>query len=152
MRLDTDEARRRFATARVARLATVGSLTGADAEEGPGDGAIQPHLVPVTFAAEGEQIFIAVDAKPKTTKELKRLRNIREHPRVSLLVDHYAEEWDALWWVRADGVAQIIQEEPDRADPVRLLGEKYEQYVRTPPEGPVIAVTVRRWVGWSASA
>jgi hypothetical protein len=32
-------------------------------------------------------------------------RCLSENPRVSLLVDRYAEYWTQLWWVRADGDA-----------------------------------------------
>ena len=96
--LDVDDARRRFAAARVARLATVA-----------GDG--QPHLVPVVFAVEGDTVLIAVDAKPKRHRALKRLRNIADHPAVSLLVDHYDDDWSALWWVRADGVATVTDDD-----------------------------------------
>lgn len=141
MKLDRDSARSRFASARVARLATV--------DDTVGDG--QPHAVPVTFAAEGDQVFMVVDAKPKSSRDLKRLRNIRAHPRVCLLADHYEEDWQALWWVRADGVAEIIEEEAARAAPVRLLARKYPQYRTDAPTGQVIAVAVERWVGWTAS-
>lgn len=141
MKLGTDDARRRFAEARVARLATVGET----------DRAFWPHLVPVTFAATGDRIVTAVDAKPKTSRDLKRLRNIRAHPEVCFLADHYTEDWNALWWVRADGLAGVLEDERERAEPVRLLAAKYEQYRRQGPDGPVIAVTVRRWTGWAAS-
>ncbi len=82
VRLTEEEARVRLAGARVARLATAGA-----------DG--QPYLVPVTFAVDDDLIYITVDHKPKTTTKLKRLRNIRENPRVALLADHYADDWDA---------------------------------------------------------
>lgn len=142
MRLDGSEARDRFAQARVARLATVGEATGEDP---------QPHLVPVTFAVEGDRILTAVDAKPKGSKELKRLRNIRAHPRVSLLADHYADDWDALWWVRADGTAAVLVDPASVDATVPLLADKYDQYRQQPPRGPVVAVGVHRWVGWAAS-
>ena len=77
--MTTGEARVRFAGARVARLATTGS-----------DG--QPHLVPITFAVDGDLICTAVDYKPKTTPNLRRLRNIQQNPRVALLADHYADD------------------------------------------------------------
>jgi PPOX class probable F420-dependent enzyme len=142
-----DEARRRFTAARVARLATV-------------DEAGRPHLVPVVFAVragawEGraDGIVTAVDGKPKTTTRLKRLRNIAAHPAVCLLVDAYGEDWDWLWWARADGEARVLG--ADAADPaVRAalgwLGDKYAQYRDRPPAGPVVAVTVLRWSGWRA--
>ena len=67
----------------------------------------RPHLVPVVFAVHEEVIYTAVDAKPKTTQRLRRLANIERNPQVTLLVDHYDEDWTQLWWVRADGVATI---------------------------------------------
>lgn len=143
MKLDGSAARERFTRQRVARLATVGEAAGEN---------LQPHVVPVTFAVDGDRILTAVDAKPKGSKDLKRLRNIRAHPRVSLLADHYAEDWDALWWVRADGVATVLEDEAAIDPPVRLLARKYEQYARQPPRGPVIDVEVHRWVGWTASS
>ncbi len=127
----------RVARARVARLATVGA-----------DG--RPHLVPVTFAVHGDVIVIAVDHKPKTTTNLRRLRNIRENDQVSLLVDHYDEDWRRLWWVRVDGTARILVDEAERAEPVAWLCAKYEQYRERPPTGPVIRIAVRNVVNWSA--
>jgi PPOX class probable F420-dependent enzyme len=139
MRLTEAEARRRLAGARVARLATVG-------EDG------QPHLVPVTFAVDGDRIYTAVDQKPKTTTQLRRLRNIRENPRVALLADHYAEDWNTLWWVRVDGDARIVEDSAAARHPLDLLAEKYEQYVRARPAGPVIVIDAGRWAGWAGWA
>ncbi|WP_199432079.1 TIGR03668 family PPOX class F420-dependent oxidoreductase [Qaidamihabitans albus] len=138
MRLDAREARRRFGAAPVARLATAGA-----------DGA--PHLVPVTFAVEGDTVVFAVDFKPKTSTNLRRLRNIAANPAVSFLVDHYDDDWARLWWVRADGTASITEEETARQEPVRLLREKYPQYAERPPEGPVVSTEVSAWRGWTAS-
>ena len=67
----------------------------------------RPHLVPIVFAWDDGHIYSAVDHKPKSTTNLKRLRNIRENPRVSVLVDSYDEDWTALWWIRADGRARL---------------------------------------------
>ena len=138
--MDAGEARERFAAARVARLATVAP-----------DG--RPHLVPVTFAADGDTLYTAVDdAKPKATLRLARLRNIAANPRVALLADHYQDDWRALWWARADGVARVV--EPDAPEAARgreLLAARYEPYIAAPPPGPVIVVAVERWSGWAAS-
>ncbi|MFF4760113.1 TIGR03668 family PPOX class F420-dependent oxidoreductase [Streptomyces sp. NPDC001292] len=145
-RMDPGEARRRFLAARVARLATV-------------DAAGRPHLVPTVFAALGDDgIVTAVDRKPKTTTRLRRLRNIEATGFVSLLADDYDEDWNRLWWARADGDARIVP--PDAEDErtmveygtalARLL-RKYPQYCEIPPHGPVIAITVRRWIGWQAT-
>lgn len=129
--------RRRFAASPVGRLATVG----------PGG---RPHIVPVTFLLDGDRIASAIDHKPKTTTDLKRLRNIEANPAVSVLVDHYEQDWSQLWWVRADGEARVETsgERWDRA--VAGLVEKYAPYRVTPPRGPVIVVAVSRWSSWTA--
>ena len=140
MRLSEPEARARLAAARVARLASAGA-----------DG--QPHLVPVTFAVDGDLIYTAVDHKPKTTVNLRRLRNIRENPRVALLADYYAEDWDMLWWVRVDGAASIVEDgrDPAAQHPIDVLADRYEQYRRSRPAGPVIVIRADRWTGWAGA-
>ncbi|MEO3752641.1 TIGR03668 family PPOX class F420-dependent oxidoreductase [Streptomyces sp. B6B3] len=136
MRLPEAEARRRFARARVLRLATVSA-----------DG--QPHLVPATFAAPADDtLVIAVDQKPKRHHDLKRLRNIAANDRVSALVDAYDEDWTRLWWARADGRAAILRGD-DRAAPLTALAARYPQYRADRPTGPVIAITVHRWTAWA---
>jgi PPOX class probable F420-dependent enzyme len=123
----------RFATARVARLATVGSDQ-------------HPHLVPIVFAVLGDVIHTAVDAKPKRTRNLRRLANIAANPRVTVLADHYDDEdWSQLWWVRADGTALI---EETASDGLAALVGKYPQYRTAPPAGPYLRITVERWTTW----
>jgi PPOX class probable F420-dependent enzyme len=95
-------------------------------------------------------VYTTVDAKPKTTTRLQRLRDIEAEPRVALLADHYAEDWDTLWWARAEGVATVLARPGDLAEPLRLLATRYPQYRAQPPGGPVISVRVERWTGWSA--
>jgi PPOX class probable F420-dependent enzyme len=138
MRLGQQDARRLLASARVARLATVTP-----------DGL--PHAVPVTFVVAGDDIYTAVDAKPKTTRSLQRLRNIRACPQVAVLADRYDEDWASLWWVRADGRAAVLDEPALMARPAALLAARYRQYQQDPPAGPVIAIRVERWTGWAAS-
>jgi PPOX class probable F420-dependent enzyme len=138
--MDATEARARFASAPVARLATV-------AEDG------RPHLVPVVFALDGDTLYSAVDdVKPKSTARLKRLANIAANPRIALLADHYEDDWSALWWVRADGTARLVDPgEPEAARARALLAERYAQYRDAPPPGVAIAVAVERWSGWAAT-
>jgi PPOX class probable F420-dependent enzyme len=133
----------RFTQSPIARLATITP-----------DG--RPHLVPVVFAVDDDShagrdlVYTAVDAKPKTTRRLRRLANIQSNPQVSLLVDHYADDWTRLWWVRADGVAAIHEGGEAMDTGCRLLRAKYAQYQSVPLDGPVIAITVRRWSSWHA--
>jgi PPOX class probable F420-dependent enzyme len=138
--LDEADARRRFAAARVARLGTV------TADE-------HPHLVPVVFAVpedDPDTVLIAVDAKPKRHRDLKRLRNIADRPGVTLLVDHYDDDWSSLWWVRADGTARVSDDATDLDRARAALGARYPQHHDDPPGGPAIVVTVTRWSGWAA--
>ena len=131
------EARERFAAARVARLATA-------------DARCRPHLVPVVFAVQGDTVYSAVDAKPKRTTKLRRLANVIENPAVSLLVDHYEDDWDALWWVRADGRGRVLDgDEPEARRAIECLRERYPQQQAT---GAVLAVDVESWSGWAAAA
>jgi PPOX class probable F420-dependent enzyme len=124
-----------FAAATVARLATV-------TPDGP------PHLVPIVFAAAEACVYTAVDGKPKTTQRLRRLANIEANPRVSILVDHYDDDWSQLWWVRADGIATIHHNGPVCERGHELLRAKYPQYEHVPLDGPVIAVDVDQWSSW----
>jgi PPOX class probable F420-dependent enzyme len=130
-----EEARERFIATRVARLATA-------------DATGRPHLVPIVFAVEGDRIYSVVDAKPKRTGALRRLANVRENPAVAVLVDHYDEDWSALWWARADGDARVLELDlPEARQAVALLAQRYPQQRA---EGVVLAVDVARWSGWSA--
>lgn len=132
MRRDEDWARARFATARVARLATVRP-----------DGS--PRIVPIVFALAGGVLLTAVDHKPKQTTKLARLADISAEERVTVLVDEYAEDWSQLWWARADGQARV-----EEGYDVGPLVAKYDHYADRPPAGPVIVLDVERWTGWSA--
>jgi PPOX class probable F420-dependent enzyme len=138
VRLAADEARARFAAARVARLATVSA-----------DG--RPHVVPIVFAVDGDVLYTAVDAKPKSTRTLRRLANIAANPQVAVLVDHYADDWTQLWWVRADGTARLLTAAA-AARALELLTARYPQYETQPPPGPVLAIEISAWTGWQAAA
>jgi PPOX class probable F420-dependent enzyme len=109
----------------------------------------RPHLVPIVFALASETIYSVVDAKPKRTTELRRLQNVGSNPSVSVLADHYDDEdWSALWWVRADGSARVLDlAEPEARSAVQLLAERHPQQR---PVGPMLAIDVQRWSGWSA--
>lgn len=132
--MDAAEARRRFAAARVARLATIG----------PGG---RPHLVPITFAMiDADTIVTAVDHKPKRTTALQRLANIERDPRVAVLADQYDDDWSKLWWARADGVARVV-----RDSAAVELTDKYSQYRDRPPSGTLVVIEVERWSGWASA-
>jgi len=127
----------RLAAARVAGLATTDP-----------DG--RPHLVPIVFALDGETLYSAVDRKPKRSSRLRRIENARTRPDVTILVDHYDEDWSRLWWIRLRGRARVLDEGPEREHALALLAEKYLQYRDEPPDGPVLAVDVSEVREWRA--
>jgi PPOX class probable F420-dependent enzyme len=136
--MDSDDMRGRVAAARVARLATLGR-----------DGA--PHLVPFCFVLDREVLYSAVDQKKKQTFRLRRLDNVRRDPRVSVLIDHYEEDWAKLWWVRIEGQARELEPGAEAEEAVRLLTSKYQQYRERRPQGPVLRIDPERWSGWTAT-
>lgn len=136
--VEPEEMRRRVDGARIAHLATSGA-----------DG--RPHVVAISFALAGDIVYFAVDAKPKRSRDLKRVRNITTNPSVSLLVDHYEEDWTKLWWVRLDGSARVLEAGDEFERAIGLLVERYAQYRSAPPAGPVVGISIERMTGWSAS-
>lgn len=109
-----------------------------------------PRVVPCCFALDGDVLYTAVDGKPKTTQQLGRLDDIAAHPAVSLVVDHYADDWADLWWARLDGRARLVTDGAERDAALDLLAAKYAQYREQRPTGAVVAVTVDRWQTWAA--
>jgi len=103
--------------------------------------------VPIVFAVKAETIYTAIDDKPKSTTHLRRLDDIAANPNVSVLADHYEDDWTQLWWVRADGLAHVVSDQQGALD---QLAAKYDQYTAQRPPGPVIAIDVQTWTGWSA--
>jgi PPOX class probable F420-dependent enzyme len=135
--MTAEEMRERVASARIARLATL-------TPEG------RLHLVPISFALRENVLYTAVDEKPKSSRRLQRLANVQAHPDVAVLVDHYDEDWSRLWWVRLRGTARIVEDGPECGMALALLADKYEQYRVQPPGGPVLAIALGEWRGWSA--
>jgi PPOX class probable F420-dependent enzyme len=127
----------RLTTARVARLATTDP-----------DG--RPHLVPIVFALDGDTLYSTVDRKRKRSSKLRRIENARARPDVTILVDHYDEDWSLLWWIRLRGRARVLDEGDERERALGLLADKYPQYREEPPDGPVLAVDVTETRDWSA--
>jgi PPOX class probable F420-dependent enzyme len=128
----------------VARLATLGP-------------AGAPRLVPIVFAWHAGRLFSPVDGKPKAGDELARLRDVQRDPRVCVLLDGYAGDWSRLWWLRLDGVAEVLRAahegDPLLVAPAEALRAKYPQYRSTPlfrGEPTLLAVRVERARGWCA--
>jgi PPOX class probable F420-dependent enzyme len=123
----------------VARLATIGASGEVD-------------LVPITFALTSTTIVTAVDHKPKQTRQLRRLDNIAREPRVTVLIDHYDDDWAALWWVRLRGRAVVVDDGPRFDGAIARLVAKYpKHYAPMPPQGPVIQIDITDVRMWRSS-
>ena len=131
--------RERVEAARIARLGTIDA-----------DG--RAHLVPIVFVLEGDTLYTAVDAKPKRSRRLRRIENARERPDVTVLVDHYDENWRELWWVRLRGRARVLERGEEAEHALALLATKYDQYARERPGMPVLAIDVAEFRAWAATS
>jgi PPOX class probable F420-dependent enzyme len=123
----------------VARLATVSA------------GALV-RLVPICFAVVGDRLVSAVDHKPKRSSRLARLDDIVAAGSATVLVDHYDDDWERLWWVRVRGAAAVHgDDEPVAAEGRQVLVAKYPQYRERPPAGPVYSVGLDEVSWWRAA-
>ena len=102
---------------RVARLATA-------------DKSGAPHVIPICFWFDGEQVYFAIDEKPKRRRglELRRMRNIAENPRVALVIDHYEDDWSQLAYVMIRGTATVVDDNEEYLLVLRNLRDKYRPY------------------------
>jgi PPOX class probable F420-dependent enzyme len=137
--LVSPEVRARLEVARIARLATL------DANGGP-------HVVPICFVWDGSFFYSAIDHKPKRVAptRLARLKNIKETPRVALLVDQYDEDWTCLWYVLVRGEAELVTSPPERQRAIQSLRAKYPQYDAgmLDDDAPVLRINPVRVVAW----
>lgn len=116
------------------------------------DASGAPHAVPVCFLAKADTVYIAIDEKPKRIagRNLKRLRNIAENPKVALVADHYDDnDWSRLGWVMVRGKADIIEEGPEHTNAQSLLSTRYPQYLDMTLERlPIIAIRIEQVTSW----
>lgn len=108
--------------------------------------------MPVVFAVDGPDLVTAVDGKPKSGRELARIRHVDADPRVSLLADHYEDDWSRLWWVRVEGTAVVEHEGEDFRRGIETLRHRYRQYQDVALPGPLIRIAPQMVQGWQASA
>ena len=119
------------------------------------DDGDRPRVLPVTFAITGEELWTAIDRKPKRkpADQIARVRYLRRRPESALCVDHYEDDWSRLAWVQVTASVAICDLEADDGAATALEGlqAKYAHYVDEPPEGPFIALRPERVLWWRAS-
>jgi len=97
---------------------------------------LQPYVTPAVLIIERDTIYVPLDSKPKTVnyRQLKRVKNVLQNPKVAFLVEHYENDWSRLWFVMLTGFANLVIQNEDlntnkEIRKVRsLFLEKYIQY------------------------
>jgi len=128
--------------------APVGRLATADANG-------VPHVIPVCYALMDGMIYSVLDQKPKRASltRLRRVRNILANPQVSLVVDHYEESWERLWYILITGPAELLEEGAERPAAIQVLRQKYAQYrLMNIESNPVIKIMPSHVVSWGFRA
>lgn len=111
----------------------------------------RPHVIPICFAFDGNEIYSPIDEKPKKTSPLllRRVRNIRANPDVAVVIDRYDEDWRRLAWVLITGRAKLLMSGATHQNAVRLLRKKYPQYKKMRlEERPVIGIAIVGSTSW----
>lgn len=138
MELGEDDCIDRLASTGHGVLATVHRDRGVDA-------------VPVVFALDGRRILVPIDTiKPKRTTDLQRTRNLRADPRCALLVEHYSEDWEDLWWVRVHARGSVCP--PEALDTARhVLADRHPRYSVEGSVASVLVLDPETFSGWAAA-
>ncbi len=106
--------------------------------------------VPVVFAMARGLIAIPIDTvKPKRHLQLARLENLRRDSRCVLLVDHYADDWSKLWWVRVHATAEMTPS-PAPIPWIEALAARYPPYRRPGAVAGVVVLRPLAVTGWAA--
>ena len=118
---------------RICRVATAGA-------------AGVPHLVPVCHVLAGGKIYFA------SGDDGRKVKNLRENPRVTLTVDLYSDHWGTLKGVMIQGRSRLIERGPRFHRVRERLYRKYPQYPReaaiSPSDSVVVEVTPTRVFSW----
>ena len=116
----------------------------------------RPRPVPVCFvlADDAAILYTPLDDKPKQTDDpmrIARVRDIERDPRVSILADHWDEEWSRLGWLRAEGRATLLDPGAEQAGAVAALRARYPQYLtHRLDDRPLIRIEIDRVTTWGA--
>lgn len=119
------------------------------------DFADEPEALPIVFARAEGYLWSPLDGKPKgPAGQLGRVARLERAPGVMLLLDHYADDWRDLWWVRLKATARIeVDKYVEWASVVTALEAKYPQYQVTPmfKDTPTVVRFDWRLAGWWAA-
>ncbi len=113
----------------------------------------QPHVIPICYVFDGQELYSPIDEKPKRTSalRLKRIQNILANPQVAVVIDRYDEDWKRLVYVLIWGRAKLLTKGPRHRKAVLLLRWKYPQYRKMAiHERPIIQIKPTHLKSWGA--
>lgn len=100
-----------------------------------------PHVVPVIYALDGEDIVIAIDYGTK------KLGNLRENNKIALVVDDYHPNHAVM----VQGECEILERGKEYLRLLRILFDRFETYRNHPwaeGESPILKVRPSKAVMW----
>ena len=103
------------------------------------DGA--PHVVPVIYTLDGDDVVIAIDYKTKKWK------NLRENRRVAFVVDEYSPNRGLM----VEGEAETFERGKEYLRLLQILFDRFAFYRNDPwgeGESPILKVHVSKCVMW----
>ena len=101
----------------------------------------RPHVVPVIYTLDGEDIVVAVDYGTK------KLKNLRENGRVALVVDTYAPNQGLM----VEGECEIFERGKEYVRLLRILLGRFEFYRKEPwgeGESPILKIHPTKCIMW----
>jgi nitroimidazol reductase NimA-like FMN-containing flavoprotein (pyridoxamine 5'-phosphate oxidase superfamily) len=101
----------------------------------------EPHVVPVIYAMDGENVVVAIDYKTK------KLKNLRENPRVAVLVDEYRPNHAVL----VEGECDILERGKEYLRLLQILFDRFAYYRNNPwgeGESPILRIRPTKAVTW----
>jgi len=101
----------------------------------------RPHVVPVIYAIDGEDVIVAVDYGTK------KLKNLRENKKAALVVDDYRPNHAVM----LEGDCEILERGKEYLRLLQLLFGRFEYYRKNPwgeGESPILKIKPTRASSW----
>ena len=101
----------------------------------------RPHVVPVIYAVDGENLVVAVDYGTK------KLKNLRENRKVALVVDDYRPNHAVM----VEGDCDVLEKGREYLRLLQVLFDRFEYYRKNPwgeGESPILKIRPANAVSW----
>ena len=101
----------------------------------------RPHVVPVIYAIDGENLVVAADYGTR------KLKNLRENGKVALVVDDYHPNHAVM----VEGDCEVLERGKEYLRLLRLLFDRFESYRKNPwgeGESPILKIKPTKAVSW----